>query len=71
MRMEQKTARISVLIYTSLSLALVTVFLLVTLLNGEEYTLVARIGGMVWVFVLSMIITMPVVIPKVKDKYQR
>ncbi|KKM11287.1 hypothetical protein SY88_09475 [Clostridiales bacterium PH28_bin88] len=65
--MEQKAARASAAVYTGLSLVLVAIFLLLT--PGQEYTPVARYGGAVWVFILSMIIFMPIVIPYVK-KYQ-
>ena len=54
-------------IYTGLSLAAATAFLLVTVLTGD-YGWVARLGGAVWLFVLSMIILMPVVIPRVKRR---
>jgi hypothetical protein len=43
-------------------------FLTATFLTGKSYTAVARVGGMVWVFVLSMIISMPIVIPKIRKK---
>lgn len=56
------------LIYSSISLVLAFLFLLVTFLTGENYTPVARIGGMVWVFILSMIITMPIIISAVNKK---
>jgi len=54
-------------IYTGLSLAAAAAFLLVTVLTGD-YGWVARLGGAVWLFVLSMIILMPVVIPRVKRR---
>ena len=44
-------------IYTGLSLLAAELFVLATL--AGEYTAVARIGGAVWVFILSMIILMP------------
>lgn len=31
-------------------------------------TAVARVGGMVWVFLMSMIISMPIVISKIRQK---
>lgn len=57
---------ISAVIYTGISLAAASLFLVATL--AGEYTLGERIGGMGWVFLLSMIILMPVVIPLVKRK---
>lgn len=65
---EAKAARQSAVIYTSISLGIVFLFLLFTYTNGVSYTAVARIGGAIWVFILSMIVTMPIVIPKVKEK---
>ena len=59
---------LSALIYTSVSLVAVLVFLGVTL--AGNYTWVARIGGAVWVFLLCMIILMPLVTSFVKRKYQ-
>ncbi|KTB47912.1 hypothetical protein [Dehalogenimonas alkenigignens] len=53
-------------IYTSLSLIASALFLLATL--GGEYTTVERIGGAVWVFMLSMIILMPLVTSSVKKR---
>jgi len=60
-----RAAIISATIYAGVSLGVAVAFLLVTVLTGD-YRWVARLGGAVWVFVLSMIILMPVVIPRVK-----
>ena len=60
-----RAAIISAAIYAGVSLGAAVAFLLVTVLTGD-YRWVARLGGAVWVFVLSMIILMPVVIPRVK-----
>lgn len=62
-----RSAIISATIYAGVSLGAAGAFLLVTMLTGD-YTWVARLGGAVWVFALSMIILMPVVIPRVKRK---
>jgi hypothetical protein len=64
------TGLVSALIYTSLSLAAGLAFLLVTLLTGN-YSWVARIGGAVWVFSLSMIILMPTVTPWVRNRARK
>ncbi|MEL7562983.1 hypothetical protein [Dehalogenimonas sp. 4OHTPN] len=53
-------------IYTGLSLIAAALFLLATLFG--EYTAVERIGGAVWVFMLSMIILMPAVTSAVKKR---
>lgn len=68
MELEIRAARQSALIYSGISVSLALLFLLGTLLTGRPYTTVARVGGMIWVFVLSMIISMPIVIPAVKKK---
>lgn len=57
---------ISAIIYTGISAIVAGLFLLGTL--AGEYTLVERIGGVFWVFLLSMIILMPIVLPTVKKK---
>ena len=62
-----RAALLGGIIYTGASLAAAAAFLLVTVLTGD-YRLVARLGGAVWVFVLSMIILMPVIIPRVKRR---
>ena len=62
----KKVGTISALIYTGISVLTAGLFLLGTL--AGEYTLVERIGGTGWVFLLSMIILMPVVTPRVKKR---
>lgn len=59
---------ISALIYAGISLIASMLFFGVTLRG--EYSWVARLGGAIWVFLLTMIVLMPVVIPLVKRKYQ-
>ena len=61
----QRAAIVGAAIYAGVSLAAAAAFMLITPLTGE-YAWVARVGGAVWVFVLLMIISMPVVIPRVK-----
>ena len=65
---ETTAARWAMLIYTTLSLVVAFFFLIMTLVNGNTYSIVARVGGMIWVFILSMIIFMPIVIPAVKKR---
>jgi len=62
----KNVGRISALIYTGISLLAAIIFLVATLPAG--HTLVERIGGILWVFILSMIITMPLVTPIVKKR---
>ncbi len=55
---------ISALIYSTLALVAAGSFFGVTLIG--KYDWVARIGGTVWVFLLSMIVLMPLVTSLVK-----
>ncbi len=64
-QVEKQVARKSALIYIPLSLGSALLFLWVSTFIGD-YPLVARIGGTVWVALLSLIVSMPVVISKVK-----
>jgi hypothetical protein len=57
---------VSALIYTGISLAACAVFLLATF--AGSYTAVERVGGTVWIFILSMIILMPIVTPRMKRR---
>ena len=56
-------------IYTGLSLLAGLAFFLAALIG--DYDWVARIGGATWVFMLSMIILMPIVIPWVRERMNR
>jgi hypothetical protein len=53
--------------YTGLSLALAATFFTAATLIGS-YGAVARVGGAVWVFLLSMIFTMPLVTSFIKKR---
>jgi hypothetical protein len=53
---------ISAVVYTTVSALGAGVFFAVTVFTGD-YSWVARVGGSVWVFGLSMIILMPTVTP--------
>ncbi|MCO1601943.1 hypothetical protein [Desulfosporosinus nitroreducens] len=66
--LESKAARQASVVYIALSLTITLIFLAITLVNGNAYTSVARVGGMIWVFILSMIVFMPIVIPVVKKR---
>jgi hypothetical protein len=66
-QVEAEIARRSALIYLPLSTGLALAFLLATNLIGN-YPLVAKIGGTVWVAILSLIVSMPLVTSKVKRK---
>ena len=67
MSSSQRTALLSALVYTGVSLLASGAFLAVTVLSGD-YGWVARLGGASWVFLLSMIILMPTVTPWLKRR---
>ena len=64
---EQDVGRVSVAIYSGLAALGAGAFLLVTVLTGD-YSWVSRIGGAIWIFLLSMIILMPTVTPMVRSR---
>ena len=64
-QIEKQVAQKSALIYLPISLGSALVFFLASTLAGN-YPLVARLGGTVWVALLSFIVSMPMVISWVK-----
>jgi len=60
----------SALVYTGISLMIALVFLATATVVGG-YSSVARFGGAVWVFMLSMIVSMPLVTARFKAARQR
>ena len=65
----EDAGRLSAAIYTALSVLVAGVFFAVTTLTGD-YSWVARAGGSVWLFLLSMIILMPTVTPWVRKRLE-
>ncbi len=65
----EDAGRLSAAIYTTLSALVVGIFFAVTVLTGD-YSWVARVGGSVWLFLLSMIILMPTVTPWVRKRLE-
>lgn len=63
----KRASLLAALTYTLISLLAAGAFFAVTTFTGD-YTWVARLGGAIWVFLLSMIILMPVVTPLVKRR---
>jgi len=55
------------LIYSGVSLLAAGIFILATL--SDKYTALDRYGGAAWVFLLSMIILMPLIIPWIRRRY--
>jgi cation transport ATPase len=68
-QVEKKVAQKSARIYLPVSLGTALLFFLISTFTGN-YPVVARIGGMVWVALLSLIVSMPVVISRVKKAAQ-
>jgi hypothetical protein len=66
-QMEKQVARRSAIIYLPLALGIAGLFLLAASLSGD-YPPVAKLGGMVWVGLLSLIVTMPLVTAQVKKQ---
>lgn len=64
---ETRAARLAALIYTGISLLAALAFYLGASLLGR-HTATAIYGGTAWVFLLSMIVTMPLVIPAVRQR---
>ena len=64
-QVEKEVARKSALIYLPVSIGAALLFLLAASLLGG-YPLVAKAGGTVWVGLLSLIVSMPIVTARVK-----
>ena len=68
-QVEKVDAQKSALIYLPVSIGLSLLFFLIATFTGN-YSLVARIGGTFWVGLLSLIVSMPIVISRVKRQFQ-
>jgi Zn-dependent membrane protease YugP len=62
--------RRSAVIYLSITAGMALLFFLIAYLIGG-YPPVAKVGGMMWVGLLSLIITMPLVTDRVKKKLSK
>lgn len=69
-QVEKEVAQKSMLVYLPISLGSALLFFLITTISGD-YALIARIGGSIWVGLLSLIVAMPIVISRVKKQFQR
>ncbi len=65
---EKKQAKISAVWYLGISLGLSLTFLAIA--TAWHYPAVARYGGAIWVFLLTVVIAMPLVIPRIDRKYR-
>ena len=68
-QVEKEIARKSARMYLPISIGSAVLFLVLSSLSGN-YPLVARIGGSLWVGLLSLIVSMPIVISRVKRQAQ-
>jgi hypothetical protein len=66
-QVEKGIALLSVMIYVPLSVGAALLFLLAATIAGEA-PIVARIGGAVWVLILSLIVSMPLVTSSIKKR---
>ncbi len=66
-QLERQVTRRSALIYVPLSFGVAAIFYLAASLVGD-YPPVAKIGGMVWLGLLSLIVSMPLVTARVKTQ---
>ena len=66
-QVEREVARRSALIYLPISTGAALLFLLAANLVGA-HPLVAKIGGTVWVGLLSLIISMPIITARLKEQ---
>ena len=63
----RQLARRSAVTYGTICIAVALAFFLLATVAGD-YTGVARFGGAVWVFILSLIVTMPLVTARYKQR---
>lgn len=66
-QVEKEVAQKSALVYLPISIGSALIFLLGATFTGD-YPLVARIGGTIWVGLLSLIVSMPIVISRIKKQ---
>jgi len=69
-QVEKEVARKSAMIYLPVSIGAALLFLLAATLFGD-YPVVAKIGGTMWVGLLSLIVSMPIVTSRFKKRLSR
>ncbi len=69
-QLEKEVARKSAMIYLPVSLGAAVLFLLAASLGGNQ-PLVARIGGTLWIGLLSLIVSMPLVTSRIKRQLRK
>jgi len=68
-QVEKEVARKAALIYLPISIGAALLFLLAASVFGD-YPAVARVGGTIWVGILSLIVSMPIVTSRVKRRWR-
>ena len=68
-QMDKGVARKAALIYLPISVGAALLFLIAASMLGD-YPTVARAGGMIWVGLLSLIVSMPIVISRAKKRWR-
>ncbi|MFZ3079585.1 MAG: hypothetical protein ACYC6K_00610 [Bellilinea sp.] len=66
-KLDQKIARKSAIVYLAITAIMALLFFVVTGLMGT-YPMVARIGGVMWISLLTLIVSMPLVITSMKKR---
>ncbi|MBA4399284.1 MAG: hypothetical protein D9V45_03280 [Chloroflexi bacterium] len=65
--LEKEIARKSAIVYLAITAIMALLFFVITGLMGT-YPMVARIGGVMWISLLTLIVSMPLVISYMKKK---
>ncbi len=65
--LDKEIARKSAIVYLAITAIMALLFFVVTGLMGT-YPMVARIGGVMWISLLTLIVSMPLVITYMKKK---
>jgi len=68
-KLEKEITRKSAMVYLSIAIGAAVIFLVASSLVGT-YTAVAKIGGMVWIGLLTLIVSMPLVTSRFKKKFK-
>ena len=66
-KLDQEIARKSAVVYLAITAIVASLFFITTGLIGT-YPMVARIGGVMWISLLTLIVSMPLVITSMKKK---
>ena len=66
-KLDQEIARKSAVVYLAITAIMALLFFVITGLMGT-YSSVARIGGVMWISLLTLIVSMPLVITYMKRK---